>query len=54
MPDYNSFVQEFVWQTKDVVPELYRVHKFLNYWHANIEATIQEINVAYRDEHRTL
>ena len=30
MPDYDNILQEFVWQTKDVVPEIPRVHKFLD------------------------
>ena len=40
MPDYDNILQEFVWQTKDVVPEIPRVHKFLDYWHKNIDAVI--------------
>ena len=46
MPDYDNTLQEFVWQTKDVVPEIPRVHKFLDYWHKNIDAVISEIKVA--------
>ena len=45
MPDYDNILQEFVWQTKDVVPEIPRVHKFLDYWHKNIDAVISEIKV---------
>jgi uncharacterized protein Usg len=47
MPDYQSLIQEFIWQTPDKVPELYRVHKFLNYWHKNIDAVVKEILVTY-------
>ena len=46
MPDYENILQQFVWQTKDVVPDIPRVHKFLNYWHNNIDAVISEIKVA--------
>ena len=46
MPDYDNILQEFVWQTKDVVPEIPRVHKFLDYWQKNIDAVISEIKVA--------
>ena len=46
MQDYDNILQEFVWQTKDVVPEIPRVHKFLDYWHKNIDAVISEIKVA--------
>ena len=46
MPDYTHILQEFIWQTADVRPEYPRVHKFLNYWHNNIEAVISEVNIA--------
>ena len=43
--DYRSILQEFIWQTMDVKPKYPRVQKFLNYWHNNIEATINEIQL---------
>ena len=46
MPDYNNILQQFIWQTEDVVPEYPRVHKFLNYWQENIEAVISEVQIA--------
>lgn len=46
MPDYSNILQEFVWQTKDVTPEYPRIHKFLDYWHKEIEAVISEVNLA--------
>ncbi len=45
MPDYQHILQEFIWQMDDVKPEYPRVHKFLNYWHDNIEAIIEEIKI---------
>ena len=49
VPDYSAIIQEFVWQTEDVVPELPRVHRFLNFWKDEIEAIIKEVNVRYSD-----
>ena len=46
MPDYKHILQEFIWQTADVRPEYPKVHRFLNYWHDNIEAVISEIYIA--------
>ena len=46
MPDYTHILQEFIWQTADIRPEYTRVHRFLNYWHDNIEAVISEVNIA--------
>jgi len=46
MPDYTNVLQEFVWQTSDIVPGYPRVHRFLIYWKENIEAVISEVRVA--------
>ena len=46
MPDYTNILQEFIWQTADIRPEYPRAHRFLNYWHDNIEAVISEVNIA--------
>jgi uncharacterized protein Usg len=45
-PDYRNILQEFTWQTPDKVPELYRIHKFLNYWKEHIEAPINKVEVS--------
>jgi len=48
IPDYTSILQEFYWQTEDIVPDIPRVHKFLNYWKDNIDAIIKEVNVSFQ------
>jgi uncharacterized protein Usg len=55
-PDYTHLLNEFIWQTPDIVPEIPRVHKFLKYWQENIDAKIQEVLVshAYQNEWRTI
>lgn len=45
-PDFPLVIQEFVWQTDDIVPELPRVHKFLRYWENNIEGLIHHVILA--------
>ena len=52
MPDFSDIVQEFIWQTNDITPELPRVHRFLKYWHTNIDAVIKEVQVSYVDNHK--
>ena len=49
MPDYNSIIQEFVWQYTDRVPKFPRTHTFLNFWHEEIEAVIESVNLSYVD-----
>ena len=46
MPDYDNILQRFVWQTFDVKPKYPRVHKFLDYWHNNIDAVVNEIIIS--------
>ncbi len=52
MPDFVDIVQEFIWQTKDVKPNYPRVHKFLNYWHAEIDAVIAEVSITSTPLHK--
>jgi len=46
LPDYNNLVQEFFWQTLDISPHYFRIHRFLNFWHHNIDAIIKEVEIA--------
>lgn len=45
-PDYNSILQEFIWQTEDTMPNYPRINKFLNYWKNDINAVINEILIS--------
>lgn len=45
-PDYTHILQEFICHFDDIVPEIPRVHSFLNYWKENIEAKIKEVIVS--------
>lgn len=47
MPDHTHLVQLFAWQCMDQAPQFPRVSHFLNFWKNNIEATIQEIQLAH-------
>ena len=47
LPDYKSLLNEFYCQFDDIVPDIPRVHEFLNYWKNNIEAPIKEVKVSF-------
>ena len=47
MPDYHYLLNEFVWQTDDIVPDIPRVHKFLLFWKNNIPAIIKEVQISH-------
>jgi uncharacterized protein Usg len=44
----TTLINEFIWQTEDIVPDIPRVHQFLNFWKSNIDAAIQEVMVSYQ------
>jgi len=46
LPDYNSIVNEFLWQSLDLRPEYPRIKKFLNFWQTEIDAVIKEIQLS--------
>ncbi len=45
LPDYNSLLQEFLWQTLDHPPKYPRMHRFIDYWIENIEAPIYSVQI---------
>lgn len=45
--DHSWLLQDFIWQTLDIVPSLPRIQQFLDYWHNNIEAVIKTAEVAF-------
>ena len=49
MPDHPALLQSFVWQFNDLAPQYPRLHDFLDYWRANIEATIHSVAVMNRE-----
>jgi uncharacterized protein Usg len=50
MPDYKNLVNEFYCQFDDIVPDIPRVHQFLNYWKTNVHAIIKDIRVSVGSE----
>lgn len=46
MPDHPSLLQSFIWQTLDLAPSYPRIHKFLDFWRAEIDAVIHSVRLA--------
>jgi len=44
-PKRSLLLQSFYWQTEDVVPEIPRIKKFLDFWRRELDATISQINI---------
>ena len=49
MPDHTSVLQSFLWQQYDMPPEFPELHRFLNFWKDNIDATLHTVQVACAD-----
>jgi uncharacterized protein Usg len=47
MPDHPGLLQEFLWQTLDHAPDFPRIHRFLEFWRAEIDAVIHSVQVSY-------
>lgn len=46
MPDHPTLLQSFIWQTLDLAPQYPRIHRFLNFWRAEIDAVIHSVQLA--------
>jgi uncharacterized protein Usg len=46
MPDHPVLLQSFTWQTLDLAPQYPRIHKFLDFWRAEIDAVIHSVRLA--------
>lgn len=46
MPDYPDFLQTFIWQELDLSPEYPILHRFLNFWHRNLDGKLHSVTVA--------
>ena len=52
MPDYEDILQQFVWQTSDVPPDLPRVHQFIDFWKSHLDAEIFSWEVSDHEGYR--
>ena len=50
MPDHPKLIQSFLWQQYDLIPDYPELHKFLNFWKDNIEASLHSVQVACADK----
>jgi len=48
MPDHPALLQTFSWQFEDIAPDYPRLHRFLDHWAREIEATIHSVRVLHR------
>tara|TARA_B110000046_G_C13015745_1_gene408639 strand:- start:2768 stop:3019 length:252 start_codon:yes stop_codon:yes gene_type:complete len=47
MPDYVHVLNEFIWQTHDIIPKFPRIQRFVKFWIANIDGPINHAEICY-------
>lgn len=50
MPDYQSILQEFLWQFSDIPPIFPKANDFLSFWKENIEGPIHKVELVHSDQ----
>lgn len=46
LPDHPNVLQSFVWQELDIAPDYPALHRFLEFWHREIEGRLHSVRVA--------
>lgn len=52
MPDHPSVLQSFIWQRYDLPPDYPELHRFLEFWRRNIEATLHSVRISAAEPYR--
>lgn len=48
LPDFRSVLQSFVWQQYDLAPDFPEMHRFLDFWDANLDGPIHSVRFTHR------
>jgi uncharacterized protein Usg len=46
LPDHPDFLQSFVWQELELAPAFPVLHRFLDFWHRNLDGKLHSVRVA--------
>lgn len=46
LPDFEGFLQEFIWQDYDIAPKFPALNKFLDFWTREIDGKLHSVYVA--------
>jgi uncharacterized protein Usg len=46
MPDHPEILQAYVWQDLDIAPSYPVLHKFLDFWHRELDGRLHSVRVA--------
>lgn len=46
MPDHLDVLQSYIWQDFDMAPRFPVLHRFLDFWHRNLDGPLHAVRVA--------
>jgi uncharacterized protein Usg len=46
LPDHPDILQTYVWQDLDIAPRFPVLHKFLDFWHRELDGRLHSVRVA--------
>jgi uncharacterized protein Usg len=46
LPDHPGILQSYIWQAMDIAPDYPELHKFLTFWHRELEGKVHSVRVA--------
>jgi uncharacterized protein Usg len=45
MPDHPAVLQSYVWQDLDLAPRFPVLHRFLDFWHRNLDGKLHSVRI---------
>ena len=48
MPDFQSVLNQFIWQEYDLAPDYHRLFEFIEFWQTKIEGPLHSIEFNHR------
>ena len=46
LPDYPELLQTYIWQDLDIAPRYPVLHKFLDFWEAQLDGRLHSVRIA--------
>ena len=46
LPDHPGILQSYIWQEFDIAPRFPVLHKFLDFWHRELDGEVHSVRVA--------
>ena len=46
LPDHPRLLQSYIWQDYDIAPEFPVLHKFLDFWHRELDGHVHSVRIA--------